>query len=70
MSGEHRDWVTIAKADAPAEQYGEWLYFDGKESGVVRFTRVLSPGRYEVRAFDPGAARPTNLKARVTFEVR
>lgn len=70
MSGEQRDWMTIAKADAAVDQYGEWTWFDGKESGTHRFTRPLAPGRYEVRAFDPGAARATNLKARATFEVR
>lgn len=70
MSGERRDWVAIAKAGAPPEQYGEWLYFDGKVSGVVRFTRALPPGRYEVRAFHPGAARPSSLKASAPFEVR
>jgi hypothetical protein len=70
MSGEQRDWIAVARADSPAEQYGEWLYFEGKASGTLRFNRLLPPGRYEVRAFDPGAARPTNLKARATFEVR
>lgn len=70
MSGEQRDWMGIARADAPIEQYGEWCYFDGKASGTYQFTRALPPGQYEVRAFDPGAARPTNLKARATFEVR
>lgn len=70
MSGELRDWVAIAKAGAPAEQYGEWQYFDGKVSGVVRFTRALPPGQYEVRAFHPGAARSSSLKATATFDVR
>lgn len=70
MSGEQRDWAAIAKAGVPAEQYGEWLWFDGKERGVLRFTRPLAPGRYEVRAYDPGAGRASNLKATAVFEVR
>lgn len=70
MSGEQRDWVAIATAGAAAEQYGEWLWLDGKVSGVVRFTRALTPGQYEVRAFHPGAARPSGVKATATFEVR
>jgi hypothetical protein len=50
MSGEQSDWAAIAKAGVPAEQYGEWLWFDGKESGVLHFTHTLAQGRYEDRA--------------------
>lgn len=72
MSGEQRDWLAIAPAGAPIEQYGEWTYLDGKRSGTHKFSRLLKPGQYEVRAFDYGApARKGNaVKARAEFIVR
>jgi hypothetical protein len=70
MSGLQRDWMAIVPAGAPIEQYGEWTYFHGKASGTHKFSRLLKPGRYEVRAFDEGPVKLNGVKARTEFEVR
>lgn len=70
MSGVQRDWMAIAPVGAPVQQYGEWTYFSGQTAGTHKFSRLLAPGRYEVRAFDEGPAGRSGVKAVATFEVR
>lgn len=62
--------LAIAPVGAPVQQYGEWTYFSGQTAGTHKFSRLLAPGRYEVRAFDEGPAGRSGVKAVATFEVR
>ena len=44
------DWLTIAPAGAPAEQYGEWQWTNHQAAGTLTFTAPAA-GSYEVRAY-------------------
>jgi hypothetical protein len=68
FSGAARDWITIAPAGSPHEQYGEWYYTSGARDGSLQF-QGLPPGAYEVRGyfdwpaggFTPRAAQPFSV---------
>jgi hypothetical protein len=68
FSGAAHDWITIAPAGSPHEQYGEWYYTSGARDGRLQF-QGLEPGSYEVRGyfdwpaggFTPRAAQPFSV---------
>jgi hypothetical protein len=49
--GFDSDWIAIYKAGAANENYGEWYYLNGNESGSLTFTAPDEAGSYEFRMF-------------------
>jgi hypothetical protein len=71
VPGNVHDWVCIVPADAPDNTNGsDWNYLKGESSGQYRFSRLLPPGRYEVRLFADWPRGGHNVIARVDFEVK
>jgi len=50
LPGNAQDWITVVRADAPTNTYGEWFYTQGKTSGSHDFNGLPS-GNYEVRVY-------------------
>ncbi len=50
LPGNEHDWITLVKADAGDETYGEWFYTAGEEEGAHTFAAVAA-GEYEVRVY-------------------
>src|SRR5688500_246181 len=73
------DWIAIAPAGAPDDQYAQWFWTDGsstegRPAGTPRADGSLSfnplpPGGYEVRAFADWPAGGTTARARHAFSV-
>lgn len=64
--GNPRDWLTVASAGAPMEDFGSWQYV-GATTGFAQFSAPSEPGEYEIRLFwDDGY----ELGASTTFTVR
>jgi hypothetical protein len=71
VPGNVHDWVCIVPADAPDDTNGsDWNYLKGETSGQYRFSRLLPPGRYEVRLFADWPRGGHHVIARVAFEVK
>jgi hypothetical protein len=49
--GFDTDWIAIYKAGAANDNYGEWYYLNGNESGRLTFTAPGEDGAYEFRMF-------------------
>ena len=49
--GFDSDWIAIYKAGAANEDYGEWYYLNGNETGTLTFTAPGEDGSYEFRMF-------------------
>ena len=47
----NQDWISIYKVGTPNQQYGEWYYLKGQESGTLSFTAPSEEGKYEFRLF-------------------
>jgi hypothetical protein len=67
MPGHVHDWVTVVPEGAPLEEWGDWDYTGGVESGVVE-TVAGPPGRYEARLYF-GAPGMEGLAASMPFAV-
>ena len=50
--GFYLDWIGMYKVGDPNEEYGEWDYLYGLESGSLIFTAPQEPGNYEFRLFE------------------
>ena len=50
--GFETDWITIYKAGAANEEYGQWHYLRGEKSGTLTFTAPEEDGEYEFRMFE------------------
>lgn len=50
MPGNLQDWVTLIPADAPVDEWGDWVYTSGATAGSCLFGGVIA-GQYEVRAY-------------------
>lgn len=48
LPGNKKDWMTIVKKGASANNYGQFFYTNGKKEGVFNF-KGLEPGQYEIR---------------------
>src|SRR5262245_29472216 len=63
-----QDWITVVPQSAPPEQYAEWFYTKGVQSGRLTF-RGLTPGKYEARAYFNWPSGGYAVQARAAFEV-
>jgi len=71
VPGNVHDWVCIVPADAPDGTKGsDWNFLKGETAGQYRFSRLLPPGRYEVRLFADWPRGGHNVIARVAFAVK
>jgi hypothetical protein len=68
LPGTGGDWLTIVPHGTPANQYGEWQYANGLQSGTLTF-KGLAPGKYEVRAYLNWPSGGYNIAARQIFYV-
>lgn len=50
MPGNGQDWITVAPATAPDDEWGQWTYTNGAIDGSYEVTG-LPAGDYEVRAY-------------------
>ncbi len=50
LPGNQRDWVTVVPLGAPADNWGQWTYTDGKTEGTFEVSD-LAPGSYEARVY-------------------
>lgn len=49
--GNARDWIAVAVADAPMDEFGSWQYVGSATSGFTQLAAPSEPGVYEVRFF-------------------
>ena len=68
LPGNAQDWITVVERGAPAQDWGEWNYTDGKVEGKF-IIRPRPPGNYEIRLFFDWPNGGFNIKARQTFTV-
>ncbi len=50
LPGNQRDWVTVVPLGAPADNWGQWTYTEGKTNGTF-VVENLEPGAYEARVY-------------------
>jgi hypothetical protein len=70
LPGNQYDWVSIAKAGAPENEYeaGRWTYVNGERSGSRKLDG-LPAGRYEARVYFNWSAGGFTIHARYPFTV-
>ena len=68
LPGYSGDWITIVRADARFDTYGEWFYANGQRSGTHVF-KGMPPGSYEVRVYFNWPAGGYNVQSRHPFTV-
>jgi hypothetical protein len=66
--GNNADWVTVVKATAATDSYGQFFYTDRKRDGSVTFD-ALPAGEYEVRAYFNWPQDGYKVQGRYPFRV-
>ncbi len=69
LSGSSTDWLTLVKADAPTNTWGEWTYTQGVTSGNWSFRAPAQPGSYEIRVYLDYPRGGFDVVARATVTV-
>ncbi len=68
LPGNAKDWITIVKATAKADTYGEYYYTAGQQQGKQSFA-ALPEGKYEARLYYNWSAGGYTVQARYAFVV-
>jgi TolB-like protein len=69
LPGNDHDWITLVKADATDDTYGEWFYTDGEEAGSHSFAATAA-GDYEVRVYFDWPAGGYTVHQRLKITVK
>ncbi|MFN8352848.1 MAG: LCCL domain-containing protein [Spirosomataceae bacterium] len=68
LSGSKTDWIAVTRADLPANQFGQWMYTDGKTAGQFEYN-ALAAGTYEARVYFNWPDGQFTVRASVRFVV-
>ncbi|MBN2493365.1 MAG: hypothetical protein JXR96_02140 [Deltaproteobacteria bacterium] len=66
--GHAQDWITVVKPDTPAEEWGAWMFTDGRKEGIFSVP-LLAPGIYEARFYKDWPQGGFEITDRLRFEV-